>query len=432
MDRMETIDQERKQRAVLIGLNWRQKPEAYENSMKELAELAKACDLEVCASLVQGANAVTHSTYLGAGKVQELKLTIESEDADIVICNEELSPMQVKNLEDALDTEVLDRTGIILQIFATRAKSREARLQVESARLQYILPRLAGMRKDLSRQGGGSGRLSNKGAGEQQIELDRRRIEHEIADVNRQLKLVETERATQRARRLDAGIPRVSLVGYTNAGKSTLMNLLLRAAGADKDEKLVLEKDMLFATLDTAVRSINLPDHHKFLLTDTVGFVSSLPHSLVKAFRSTLEEAKYADLLLEVVDYSDPDFENQIRVTRQTLDEIGCGDIPVLFVYNKADLADDCGYPRVRGDRVYMSAKTGEGLQELLGEIDRYLAEKLTDVCMILPYAQGGVLHGLKDHYVIQSEEYLPEGVKIKLQIGEADLQRLKQYLIEE
>ena len=362
-------------RAILAGLNTKKSKEEYDISMRELAGLAKALDLEVVSVMVQNTPSVSKKTLIGSGKVQELLLEIDITDADIVIFNETLSPMQVKNLEDALDTEVLDRTGIILQIFSQRAATNEARLQGESARLQYMLPRLVGMRKNLSRQGGGSGRLSNKGAGEEKLELDRRHIEQQLKEVNRKLKSVEKERSTQRSRRMKTDIPRVCLVGYTNAGKSTLMNALLSRYGANRSAgKKVFEKDMLFATLDTSTRKIAPPGMPPFLLSDTVGFISGLPHSLVKAFRSTLEEAVYADLLLEVIDYSDPSCEEQVRVTAATLEEIGAGHIPVLYVYNKADLAEDIRIPQVHDDRIYLSAKDGRGIPELLHEIGRLTA----------------------------------------------------------
>lgn len=384
---------EQNPRAILAGLNTHQPAARYAASMTELAQLASACDLTVVSQLVQNAPKVTQKTYLGTGKVEELKMEITANGADIVIFNETLTPMQVRNLEDLLDTEVMDRTGIILQIFSTRARTREAKLQVESARLRYLLPRLAGMRRNLGRQGGGSGRLSNKGAGEEKIELDRRHIEHRISEIDRQLQQVEKERDTQRSRRLSSGLPLVALVGYTNAGKSTLMNGFLERCrqtvpGAPAAKK-VFEKDMPFATLDTSVRRIQIPGHTPFLLSDTVGFISDLPHTLIQAFRSTLDEVRYADLLLEVVDYSNPDYENEIAVTRETLEEIGAGSIPVLTIYNKADVADFEGsfasgagpasgagrqfrFPRVFADHIYMSAKTGEGYPELLDLMEPY------------------------------------------------------------
>ena len=338
-------------RAVLAGCNTGMSADKYARAIAELKGLAQACGLNPVSTVTQNADAITHATYMGSGKVSSLKKEVEEHDADIVLFNEALTPMQMRNLEKILDTEVLDRTGLILQIFASRARTREARLQVESARLQYMLPRLVGMRAELSRQGGGSGRLSNKGAGEQKLELDRRRIEHRIAELRRELEVVSRERTTQRSRRMQTGMTRVALVGYTNAGKSTVMNSLLNycsgrqahgpgTAGSDEENrKQVFEADMLFATLDTSVRRIDAPGHIPFLLSDTVGFVSDLPHSLVKAFRSTLDEVCCADLLLEVVDFSDPDYGKQIEVTAKTLSEIGAGHIPVVYLYNKTDLA---------------------------------------------------------------------------------------------
>lgn len=374
---------ESRPRAILAGLNLKKSSARYLASMRELAQLAEACDLEAVSQVIQNAPNISQRTYIGSGKVKELKTEIAIYDADIVIFNEALTPMQVRNLEDELDTEVMDRTGIILQIFSSRARTREAKLQVQCAQLQYMLPRLAGMRKNLSRQGGGSGRLSNKGAGEEKIELDRRHIEHQISEINRQLKNIEKERNTQRSRRVASGLPLIALVGYTNAGKSTLMNGFLQRCrqtvpGAPAS-KQVFEKDMLFATLDTSVRWIQIHGHKPFLLSDTVGFISDLPHTLIQAFRSTLDEVHYADLLIEVVDYSDPDYENEITVTRQTLEEISAGNIPVLIVYNKADLVagsedhPDLTIPKIYPDHIYMSAKTGEGYEDLLDLIDTML-----------------------------------------------------------
>lgn len=384
-DRSDPVRTKTKARAILAGLNTGKRLEQYQASMKELARLAEACSLEVVSCIVQNAPKVTQKTYLGSGKVEQLRREIDICDADIVIFNEALTPMQVRNLEDTLDTEIMDRTGIILEIFRTRARTKEAKLQVESARLAYILPRLAGMRQNLSRQGGGSGRLSNKGAGEEKLELDRRHIQHQLTTIDRQLEKIEKERNTQRSRRLSSGLPLVALVGYTNAGKSTLMNGLLErcrqtVSGAPASKK-VLEKDMLFATLDTSVRRIQVPGSPAFLLSDTVGFISELPHTLVKAFRSTLDEVHYARLLLEVVDYSDPDYEKEIQVTRHTLEEIGAGDIPILIVYNKCDLVAEsnkaiAAKPEIAiparseeehgTDHLYMSAAKGIGYDQLL------------------------------------------------------------------
>ncbi len=433
-----TADRTRKSRAIVVGLNTSVDTEKYMRSMQELVNLAKACDLEIVSQVVQNQTVVTHATFIGSGKVDYVRTEIDIYDADIVVFNETLTPMQIRNLEKEWDTEVLDRTGLILQIFSTRARTREAKLQVESARLQYMLPRLAGMRTELSRQGGGSGRLSNKGAGEQKLELDRRRIEHRISELRKELEIVDRERATQRSRRLNSGITRVSLVGYTNAGKSTLMNMLLDTYGDDSaQERKVLEKNMLFATLDTAVRRIDAPGHLPFLLADTVGFVSDLPHSLVKAFRSTLEEASYADLLLEVIDFSDPNYKDQIEITAQALQEIGAGDIPILYVYNKTDLAMEekespvpAKIPYVRSDSIYMAAKKGIGLSELMDCIDRIMDEDRTNVQLLVPYRDGSVLQEIRERAVIESEEYQAEGTLVKIRCRKADAERYRRYLV--
>ena len=428
---------EESSRAILAGCCTDLSPEKHARAMSELRGLAEACGLLVVSVLVQNAPQITHATYLGSGKVIELKHEIEAHDADIVLFNEALTPMQMRNLEKELDTEVLDRTGLILQIFASRARTREAKLQVESARLQYMLPRLIGMRASLSRQGGGSGRLSNKGAGEQKLELDRRRIEKRIAELRRELEIVERERSTQRSRRLRIGLTRVALVGYTNAGKSTIMNALLK--GSQDKGKEVLEADMLFATLDTSVRRIEAPGHIPFLLSDTVGFVSDLPHALVKAFRSTLDEVRYADLLLEVVDFSDPDYREQIEVTAKTLEEIGADHIPVVYLYNKTDLVltgegeksrpipNDI--PFRRGETLYLAAGKGIGIPEILDLIDSALEEDRLECSFHVPYSRAGLLQQMRQYGVFLSEEYLPEGINVRIRCRREDARRFRSQL---
>ena len=448
-------ENEKKATAVLVGLCSDRDTKRFERSMRELEELARACDLQVCSSITQNASEVSQATLVGSGKVEEIKSELYIQNADIVIFNQTLSPMQIRNLEKAFDTEVIDRTGLILQIFSERARTREAKLQVESAKLQYLLPRLSGMRSNLSRQGGGSGRLSNKGSGETKLELDRRHIEHRLSELRKELEGIDQERSTQRGKRLDSGITRVSLVGYTNAGKSTLLNKLLETYGGSDDisGKLVMEKDMLFATLDTTVRKITPDSGRPFLLTDTVGFIDELPHTLVKAFRSTLEEAKYADLLLEVIDFSDPDYMAHMEVTDKTLQEIGAGAVPRIYVFNKADLAvsqnslpsadtdhtagsniisfqTGITVPYVRDQRIYMSAKTGAGIPELLDLIEKSL-ESSSIVCdMVIPYTSGNVLNELNQCGVIMQTEYLPEGTKIRVKCSERDAAKYAAYQI--
>lgn len=437
----ENIKEEKKVRAILVGLDQGGNDLDFERSMDELKELTKAIDIEVACTVTQSLPNPDRSTYIGSGKVEEIRNSLDVFEADIIIFNDTLSPMQIRNLEKALDTEVIDRTGLILQIFAKRAKTKEARQQVEYAQLQYMLPRLAHMRTSLSRQGGGSGRLSNKGSGEKQLELDRRRIEHRMAELRRDLSAIEKERDTQRGRRLRSGLPRISLVGYTNAGKSTIMNNLLRLYGGEGfDEKQVLEKDMLFATLDTSVRKISAPGHRPFLLSDTVGFISELPHALVKAFRSTLEEAKYADLLLQVIDFSDPEYRYHMDVTKETLAEIGAGDIPVIYVFNKSDVVQDeqeqsgqlvMPVPRSMDDRIYISAREDESLNTLIELIEKKLSENENDCEMLIPYSEGGILSLLTGKGVVKSSEYLEEGIKIVATLGSDDYNRYNAYIIE-
>ena len=440
-DTMHQIIQEKQEvRAILVGLNVDKNDDDFERSMHELKELTKALDLIVAATVTQSLPSPDRSTYIGSGKVEEIKNSLDVFDANIIIFNDALSPMQVRNLEKILDTEVMDRTGLILQIFAKRARTREARLQVEYAQLQYMLPRLVGMRSSLSRQGGGSGRLSNKGSGEKQLELDRRRIEQRSAELRRELKAVEKERDTQRGKRLNSDTPKISLVGYTNAGKSTIMNNLLKYYGGEASvEKQVLEKNMLFATLDTSVRKISPSGHKPFLLTDTVGFISELPHTLVNAFKSTLEEAKYADLILEIIDFSDPEYRFHMDVTRETLAEIGAGDVPVLYVFNKSDIVQKMQeeasqlvmtVPRSSDDRVYICAKEKDSLDELISVIEKTLKEGDTLCTLLLPYSEGAVLNALNESANIESTEYLPEGIKLAVHLSSKNVAKYSCYRV--
>ena len=352
-----------KQRAILVGVNLGNQQYDYEYSMEELANLTEACHIEVAGQLTQNLQRVNPSHYIGTGKIDEVKILLNQTDANLVIFNDELSPSQIRNLEADLDCKVIDRTILILDIFGERAKTREAQLQVEVAELQYMLPRLIGLRASLGRQSGGVG-TKNKGTGEKKLELDRRKIEEKITALNRELEQLVFHRQTQRKQRKKNEIPVVSLVGYTNAGKSTIMNALMEKTNPET-AKQVFEKDMLFATLETSVRNIQLEDKKSFLLTDTVGFVSKLPHHLIKAFRSTLEEVAEADLLIHVVDCSNPHVEEMIQITVNTLKELGIEDIPVIYAYNKADLTD-IDIPQVKGEGVYLSAKQRIGLDELL------------------------------------------------------------------
>ena len=400
----------------------------FETALKELESLAEACNMEVVGVETQNVDQINTGVYVGTGKVDEIKAAAHMLEADVVIFDNTLSPMQLRNLKDIIERPILDRTNLILQIFSSRAQTREAKIQVETARLQYELPRLTGMGEILSRQGGTSGGMSNRGAGETKLELDKRKIRHRISELKKELKVVEKNRKTQRKRRLIQGIPQVALVGYTNAGKSTLMNALLDKY-EQKDEKKVLAEDMLFATLDTTIRSIHLPDKKEFLLSDTVGFINKLPHNLVQAFHSTLEEVKYADLLLEVVDYSDENHKEQMQVTADTLRELGAEQIPCIHVYNKCDGLID-SLPQIRGDNIYMAAKKGIGLEELIEMISSHIYQDYVDCVMLIPYTEGALVSYFSENATIRDTEYLAEGTKITMNCLLKDLKKYKQYVV--
>lgn len=414
-------------KALLVGVNLNDDPD-FENALKELESLAEACDMEVVGVETQNVNQINTGVYVGTGKVDEIKAVAHMLSADVVIFDNTLSPMQLRNLKDIIERPILDRTNLILQIFSSRAQTREAKIQVETARLQYELPRLTGMGEVLSRQGGTSGGMSNRGAGEKKLELDKRKIRHRISELKKELKVVEKNRETQRKRRLIQGIPQVALVGYTNAGKSTLMNMLLEKY-EQKDEKKVLAEDMLFATLDTTIRSIHLPNKKEFLLSDTVGFISKLPHNLVQAFHSTLEEVKYADLLLEIVDYSDENHKEHMKVTADTLRELGAEQIPCIHVYNKCDGLIE-PLPQVKGDSIYMAAKKGIGLEELIDLISRHIYQNYVDCVMLIPYTEGSLVSYFSENATIKETEYLEEGTKLTMNCPLKDLKKYKQYVV--
>ncbi len=401
-------------RAVLVGARCaRENQDDFDTGMEELRGLTKACDIEPVFTVTQNLSSEDAATYIGSGKIDEIRGVIEMYDIDTAIFNNTLSPSQLGNLSKALNVEVIDRTGLILIIFAERARTREARLQVDYAQLKYMLPRLVGLRANLSRQGGTGGSLSNKGSGEKQIELDRRKIEKEMAVLRRELAEVEKTRQLQRNRRSTAGIPLVALVGYTNAGKSTLMNKLIDTCGVDAGQKVFVQ-DMLFATLDTTVRKLETTGGRTFLLSDTVGFINDLPTDLVNAFHSTLEEALYADLIVEVVDSSDQNHAMHSLVTARTLSQLGAGGIPRITVMNKAEKLDYIKVPEVRDDKIYISAKSGDGISELIGMIEKKLNERLIPCSLKVPYDRSGIESQLRSTSQVLSVSYEEDGIVIK------------------
>ncbi|MGI2328805.1 GTPase HflX [Planococcus sp. YIM B11945] len=416
------------EKAILVGVQL-QKDLHFEYEMEELRNLAEACEVEVVGEITQNLERINPSHYVGTGKVDEIKALYEESGANLVIFNDELGPSQIRNLEEELECKVIDRTLLILDIFSRRAKTREAQVQVELAQLQYMLPRLVGLRASLGRQGGSSGGgYQNRGAGETKLELDRRKIEEQISKLYKELGQIKDQRVTQRKQRQKTGAPVVSLVGYTNAGKSTIMNELLTKSGQHED-KQVFEKDMLFATLDTSVRQIRLEDNKSFLLADTVGFVSKLPHHLVNAFRSTLEEARNADLLLHVVDVSHEEYRHMMDVTNSTLHEVGVENIPTLYIYNKADLAG-IPHPKVTGDSLWIAAKEDSGLDELLDLIKRRIFADHVMCRMILPFERGDIVAYLNENATIEETEYEENGTLLKVELSRADYDRFEEFVI--
>ena len=330
------------ERGIIVGVNTSKNEELFINEMQELKALCEACNIDIVEEVTQNLDEQNIKSYIGKGKLEELKIAINATDADVIICNDELSPSQISNLQNTLDVLVFDRTYVILEIFKRRAKTKEAILQVDIASLKYMLPRLSGLRSGFSRQRGAGGMAHGKGKGETQLEIDRRNISSRISLLKKELADLTNNRQVQRQKRKDNNFKTVCLVGYTNSGKSTTLNRLLQYSKEIKKE--VLEKDMLFATLETSTRKIKLENNCQFLVTDTVGFVNKLPHDLIEAFKSTLEEIKECDLILHVVDASNQNFEDQISATNQVLDSIGVKDIPILYVFNKIDKVDGYFY----------------------------------------------------------------------------------------
>ena len=392
------------ERVVLVGVSERDGDDA-EDSLVELAELVKTAGATVVGTLIQRRESIHPGMYVGTGKVQEIAELVEQTGATGIVCDDELSPAQLKNLEQMLDTKVMDRTLIILDIFAARATTSEGKIQVELAQLKYRLSRLAGLGRSMSRLGGGIG---TRGPGEKKLEMDRRLINDRIAQLNHELKEIKRHREITRAKREKNQIPVVAIVGYTNAGKSTLLNHLTNAD--------VLEEDKLFATLDPTTRILELSGRQQVLLTDTVGFIRKLPHHLIQAFRSTLEEAKYADYIFHVVDASNPQRDKQMHITYATLDELGVKDKTIVTLFNKQDLRTEHEpLHDFRADYVLnISAGKEEGLEEVKALLEELLRENKIYIERVIPYAKAGIIQLIRKQGELISEEYVAEGIAIK------------------
>lgn len=425
-------NKELQEKALLVGLNItstarRSDDIDINDSMEELKELAKAAGAEVVGSVVQNRQSKEAASYIGKGKVEEIKAYSESLGATMIVFNDELSGAQIRNIEEIVGKKVIDRTTLVLDIFAQRAKSKEGKLQVELAQLKYRLPRLYGMGGEMSRTGAGIG---TRGPGEQKLEVDKRNILNKAADIRRELKEVKKNRETQRVQRIKSNVPIVALVGYTNAGKSTLLNELIKTHKDYEKEKEVFAKDMLFATLDVTLRKALLPNKKEFLAVDTVGFVSKLPHDLVEAFKATLEEVQYADLILHVIDATNDSYELQKNTTESVLKELGVEDKKTILVYNKIDRLELDIYPKSTDNVVYISAKQGINMDKLLNMIEENLMGNTYPVTLLLPYDKGQVFSKLKDKYNIENFEYVENGTTVDVNLDEEDYNIYKEYIL--
>ena len=398
----------RLEKVVLVGVWTEGTAQDAENSLKELAALAETAGSEVLDGLIQRRDKADPATFIGSGKVMELRQSVVNTGADTVVCDGELSPAQLRNLESKVKVKVVDRTALILDIFAQHAKSREGKAQVELAQMTYLLPRLRGWGDSLSRQSGGASGIGGRGPGETKIETDRRRINDKMAKLRREIKEMKTSLDTKRQERRRHNIPSVAIAGYTNAGKSSLMNRLTDAG--------VLVENALFATLDPTVRKTTSSDGRIYTLSDTVGFVRHLPHQLIEAFKSTLEEVSGADLIVHVVDGSHPDPQEQIRAVREVITEIGGGEIAEIIAINKADVAPPeklMQLLREEPNSFAFSARTGFGIETLVAAIEAALPRPKVEINTVIPFTRGDLVSAIHERGEIFSEEYLPQGTSI-------------------
>ena len=420
---METNFETRQERAVLVGLNadcFTQAQTATDETLEELEALLETAGGFCTGKVLQNRHTPDSHSFIGEGKAIEVKMLAEATESTMVVFDNELSPGNIRALEEIIGVTVLDRSALILDIFAQRAKTREGRLQVELAQYQYLLPRLSGMGKSLSRQGGGIG---TRGPGETKLESDRRHIRERINRLKDELEQVRQVRSVQRERRMKNSVPVVAIVGYTNAGKSTLLNQLTDAG--------IPANNRLFDTLDTTSRQLTVSDNLDVILSDTVGFIAKLPHHLVDAFRATLEELEYADLLLHVIDAADPNREEHIQVVDRLIAKLAKEGKQVLRCYNKADLVDATDIP-IGEDVVRISAKHGYGMQELLQAIERTLGHSRHHITVTIPYSMGGMVETLHNNAQVLATDYTGDGIVVETVVDDILYGRLKQYITEE
>lgn len=417
-----------KEKVIVAGVSHLQ-PD-FEYTMNELCSLVEANNMEVADVVKQNADSVSGATYFGAGKVTEIAQIANADDVKTIVLNDELTPSQIRNLEKSTKLSFMDRTELILQVFSNRAHTKQAKLQVEIAKLQYQLPRIHPSGNPLDQQSS-SGGLANRGAGESQLELDRRVIRKRITYLKKQLVQVEKTIDVQSRRRTNTSLPVVSLVGYTNAGKSTTMNGLLNFNKDDSTDRKVFEKNMLFATLDTSVRKIDLEDNTSFLLSDTVGFVSKLPHNLIESFKTTLKEASDADLLVQVIDVSDENWRNMISVTEKTLNEVGVKRKPMIYAFNKADLKPGQEFPMIEGDNVFYSALDKDSIAKLVELIKIKLFSNYQEVTLLVPYKDQKIAEEILRSAQIISKDFTNDGSIIKANLSPEQFDRYSEYVQE-
>ena len=413
-------------KAIIVGVHLNQ-DDHFAYSMKELSNLAKADNIKVMAELDQNLDTFNSKTYLSKGKINEIIDLNKQNNLDLLITNDELTGSQIRNIEKITDLKVLDRTSLILDIFAQRAKSHQAKIQIQIAQLQYQLPRLRNFNDLQKDQQKGIG--VNRGSGETQLELNRRNIQKKISHLKEELNNLDKINQTKQTKRNKNNIPSVALVGYTNSGKSTTLNQIIKLFNDSNNQKKVFEKNMLFATLDTSVRRISLNNNNDFILSDTVGFISKLPHNLIEAFKSTLSEAINADLLIQVVDYSDPNFESMIDITNKVLQSININKKPMIIALNKADLVKET-YPATEGNQIIYSAKDEKSIKLLVKTIENNLFKNKVNTTLLIPFDKGNILNFLKENESVNNIKYINTGIKISAKLRPESVNKFQDYII--